>query len=109
MENIGALAILLAFCLAVYAVIGSVVGALGGRFVGYYLLRLAIYSFYLLCGLVLHYSFGHPGIARLANDYPLPAKVTDIILFVVLCLLTPVLMFLQFRPVVNLPPIERNP
>ena len=28
MENIGALAILLAFCLAVYAVIGSVVGKL---------------------------------------------------------------------------------
>ena len=29
MENIGALAILLAFCFAVYAVIGSVVGKLG--------------------------------------------------------------------------------
>ena len=28
MENIGALAVLLAFCLAIYAVIGSVVGKL---------------------------------------------------------------------------------
>ena len=31
MENIGALAILLAFCFAVYAIIGSLVGKWGGR------------------------------------------------------------------------------